>query len=158
MKTLSLLLLAASLLRADGGKPQWRSRAGPYEVSVFTAPVPLRAGPADISVLVELETDKSLVLDADVSMRFQDISVSATHALATNKIMYAANVSLSSPGTWDCELVVRGPKGTGSAHGAIEVIPAEQPLRHYWPYFAMVPAGILLFILNQRLKARQRRV
>jgi hypothetical protein len=145
------------MLRADGGALQWKSHAGPFAVSVFTAPVPLRVGPADISVLVERAEDHSVVLDADVVLRLSSLTVNATRAAATNKIMYAAEVSLPS-GNLDVELTVRSSIGRGTAHGRVEVLPPERPLGRDWPYFAVVPACLLLFILNQLLKARSRKV
>ena len=38
---------------ADGGLLRARQEAGPFIVSIFTAPEPLRAGPVEVSVLVQ---------------------------------------------------------------------------------------------------------
>ena len=53
-----LLLLSAfaiqpSDLLADGGTVRLSQRQGGYRITVFTAPTPFRAGPVDISVLVQ---------------------------------------------------------------------------------------------------------
>src|SRR5437588_12678333 len=49
----SLLLPPSSFARADGGAVRLCERAGNYQLAVFTAPTPFRAGPVDVSVLVQ---------------------------------------------------------------------------------------------------------
>src|SRR5262245_62779881 len=49
----SLILHPSSLAWADGGVPRLSERVGGYRVSVFTSPTPFRAGPVDVSVLVQ---------------------------------------------------------------------------------------------------------
>ena len=53
---LTMMLTALGLeaaVWADGGLLRTRQQAGPFIVSIFTAPEPLRAGPVDVSVLVQ---------------------------------------------------------------------------------------------------------
>ena len=38
---------------ADGGSMRLSGKKGGYQITVFTAPTPFRAGPVDISVLVQ---------------------------------------------------------------------------------------------------------
>ena len=49
----SFFLHPSSFLRADGGTIRLSEQKGNYRITVFTAPTPLRAGPVDISVLVQ---------------------------------------------------------------------------------------------------------
>jgi len=124
-------------------------------MTVFTTPVPLRVGLADISVLVERA--QTPVLDARVNLTLARagepaIQTKATHALATNQLLYAARVTLSSPGTWRIKVQVNEQE----VEGTIEVLPEQQPAAAYWPYFAAVPALVLLFGLNQWLKRKRR--
>ncbi len=49
----SVILHPSSLARADGGAVRLRQRSGGYQIAVFTEPTPLRAGPVDVSVLVQ---------------------------------------------------------------------------------------------------------
>src|SRR5437868_5841580 len=42
-----------SAARADGGMIRLSEQNGKYRITVFTSPAPLRAGPVDISVLVQ---------------------------------------------------------------------------------------------------------
>jgi hypothetical protein len=48
---------------ADGGRVVVVERQGDYRISVFTSPEPLRAGPIDISVLLQdAETGQPIVM------------------------------------------------------------------------------------------------
>src|SRR5262245_5830682 len=57
--SMSLLLIAIAVFdyritaRADGGAEQFERSAGPFVVTVFTTPSPLRAGLVDISLLIQ---------------------------------------------------------------------------------------------------------
>ena len=52
--TITLIVLGLeTAVWADGGTLRTRQQAGPFIVSIFTAPEPLRAGPVDVSVLVQ---------------------------------------------------------------------------------------------------------
>ena len=48
-----LIFRPSSVARADGGVVRLRQRAGGYQIAVFTSPTPIRAGPVDVSVLVQ---------------------------------------------------------------------------------------------------------
>ena len=77
--------------------------------------------------------------------------VVAVTATSANKILYSASVSFPTAGRWRVRIVV----GTTSCETELAVLPAQPPLLAYWPYFAIVPAGIGLFALNQALKRRR---
>ena len=84
---------------------QFRQQVGPLIVTVFSAPVPLRVGSADLSVLVQTVRDASPVLNAEVALQLSSpgspaIHVPATRAQATNKLLYAAHPVLPSAGQW----------------------------------------------------------
>ncbi len=161
----ALLLLTAltslpAPLRADGGTFQFRKQAGPFTVTLFSAPVPLRAGTADLSVLVQ-DQQESALIDAAVTVRLskeneQDIVARATTAQATNKMLDAAQIELPSAGAWQIEVHVTRGALAGSALGSINVLPEEAPFFTYRFYFAVVPVGIALFVLNQWLKKKNK--
>ncbi len=139
---------------------QFRKEAGPFLVTLFSSPSPLRAGPADVSVLVESAQDRTPVLDASVSLRFrtengEETTVAATHEQATNKLLYAALPTISEPGTCSVQVTVARGKERAVVTGNIQVLAGGPVVFHYWPYFAIVPCLVSLFILNQYLKARQ---
>ncbi len=146
-----------ALLFADGGTLQFHKKAGPFLITVFSAPVPLRAGSADFSVMVQDEQDNSPVLDAGVRLRLSktgeaQLKATATTAQATNKLLYAATVDVPAPGQWLVGVEIARGGATVFASGEVKVLPEEPPLFAYWLYFAVVPLGILLFGINQWLK------
>ena len=69
--TLWLLVLSPCLARADGGTLCLLERANGYQVAVFTSPTPLRAGPVDISVLVQDTSTREQVPGARVVIRLR---------------------------------------------------------------------------------------
>jgi hypothetical protein len=98
-----------------------------------------------------------VVLDAVVALRLTktgeaDIRKEATHSLATNKLLYSASLSPPRSGVWRLEVELRGPAGNGSSARSIQVMETESAVGTYWPYFAVVPVFICLFIMNRYLK------
>ncbi len=168
MRWLLLVLIGFCLvprsLKADGGVVQFRQEAGDLVVTLFSTPVPLRSGPADLSVLVEDSATLDAVLDAQVNLTIEQkpgdpLMLEATRREATNKILYAARPAITQPGKWQVTIIVsRRGKSNMEIRGEIEVLPAPPALVVYWPYFAIVPSAIVLFALNQRLKNKQRTV
>lgn len=155
------LHLIASLLIADGGAVLSRTRAGSLIVTVFAAPVPLRAGVTDLSVMVQTAASGTLTLDADVALRLSkpgapEIQIAATRAQSANKLLYAAQPVLPSPGKWHLYVHVQANGNAIAVPVSISVLTADPPLVTYWPYFLVVPLGVLLFIMNQWLKSRLR--
>ncbi len=51
--TLWLDLGANSAVFGDGGAVRFSGQQGDWRITVFTSPTPLRAGPVDVSVLVQ---------------------------------------------------------------------------------------------------------
>src|SRR5581483_5154088 len=108
LKRAALLLFLAALLLADGGTVLFRKQAGPFLIAAFAQPTPVRVGTADISAMVQRVTDQQTILDASVNIhlrqstegRIVEVVAPATHANATNKLLYAAHVKIPSSGTW----------------------------------------------------------
>jgi hypothetical protein len=154
------LCLAARILLADGGIVQFQKQAGPFFVTVFSAPVPLRAGSADLSVMVQNANDRSEVLDCDVTLALsrpgdRDIQAHATRAQATNKLLYVAPIVFPSAGSWHLTVEIKRSGDTVRVNGELTILPELPPLIAHWPYFALVPVAVTLFGLNQWLKARR---
>ena len=159
-----LFSISSRLALADGGVIQIRKEAGPFRITLFSTPAPLRAGPADLSVLVESAKSGETLLDAKVVLLLQPLrgadaskrlELEATRAQATNKLLYAALPDLSEQGEWSVRIDVQEGSRHASAAGTIEVLPPPPALLADWPYFAAVPLLIGLFILNQYLRRRQ---
>ncbi len=143
----------------------FRKRADPFLVTAFGEPVPLRVGTADLSVMVQNAENRSTVLDANVSFRLKksstgsvvEIIASATHARATNKLLYAAHVTLPSAGEWQLSVDVKNGAAAASALSELNVFAQEAPAETYWPYFVIVPLLAVLFVLNRWLRRKWRR-
>jgi hypothetical protein len=155
--------LLSALLWADGGTVLLRKESGPYVVSLFATPTPLRVGTADLSVMVQKTADQSAVLDATVMVRMKkaagdnvvEVAAPASHAKATNKLLYAAQLTLPSEGLWHVSVDVSAAGKTVSVLGEANVSPPQTPLARYWPYFAIVPLIALIFAMNQWLKRKR---
>ncbi len=153
-------MFLAGLLLADGGAVQFRRQSGPLLITVFAAPSPLRAGIADLSVMVEEARNRQTVLDAEVGLRISrpgetDIVLPATRAQAVNKLLYAAYPALPSAGDWRLTVQVNLRGQPIEAEGMITVLPRQPAARKYWLYLALVPLGVVLFVINQWLKSHQ---
>src|SRR5262249_156491 len=64
-----LITVSPGHARADGGTVRLSQRAGGYQVTVFTEPTPLRAGPVDVSVLVQDAATGQALPGAQVTVR-----------------------------------------------------------------------------------------
>jgi hypothetical protein len=103
------LVLAGMLIpargNADGGTLRLSQAQGPFVISVFTAPAPLRVGTADVSVLVQRRAGSAVLLDASVELRARGpdgtlVIQSASRARATTGLLHTALLALPSPGRW----------------------------------------------------------
>jgi hypothetical protein len=160
-RTLTWLLLAASVAHADGGTVRVQQEAGPFRIAVFSAPEPLRAGNADLSVLVQRREDDAPVLGAEVALRLDGpppappIEARATHDAASNKLLYAAIVAIPAPGVWTLRATVREGTDTADVAGEIAVAPRAPRFETLWPYLAGPPVVVLLFAAREWLRRRR---
>ncbi|MBV8550271.1 MAG: hypothetical protein JOY54_03145 [Acidobacteriaceae bacterium] len=169
-KSLRVVLAAAALIAAtgtalaDGGSLIVRKQTGSLVVSVFSGESPVRIGTSDLSVMVQKASDQSAVMDATVMLRLTtrtpagdvtEVVAPATHAKATNKTLYAANVTLPFPGLWRLSAEVTSGAETAGVTADLNVLPQAPPVETYWPYFSVIPFAILLFLFNRWLRGRR---
>jgi hypothetical protein len=150
-------LSVASLAQADGGAIRLSQVRGAYRVTVFTSPVPLSAGPVDISVIVADAADGRPIPDAQVTIRVfpqanpsREISRAATTDAAATKLYQMASFDMNEPGEWSIEVEVDAPLGRATVAASVEV---AQPLPRWidlagWIALPIVP--IALFIARER--------
>ena len=153
----------SSLAWADGGVPRLSERVGGYRVCVFTSPTPIRAGPVDISVLVQDADSGELVPDVRVTIRAMPrgrseiaVSQTATAEAATNKLYRAAVFELTEPGWWDVDVTVEGGRGSARVRFAVE---AADPPPRWWaltPWVGWPALAVALFSLHQVLVRRRK--
>ncbi len=152
---LILLFASRSVQAHGGGTPQLiNAEAGPYWVSVWTDPDPIRVGEFHVTVAVS-EAPKpgsstreagDLVLDAAVLVRAEPVSqngetlvAAATRDNAVNKLFYESDLTLPAEGQWRVDVQVNGTAGAGNAGFDIE---ASSPSTFYtllglgWPLWA----------------------
>lgn len=158
---IAALCLRGAAVRADGGALCLSERQGDYEIAVFTAPTPLRAGPVDVSVLIQNADTHQPVREGRVMIEATRsdrpglvIRRRATNEAATNKLLQAATLDLNQPGTWRVELKVDGPSGDAAFNCDVEV---AEPLPEYltmWRWLAWPVVPIVLFGTHQFLAKR----
>lgn len=166
---IAAVLACVGTAMANGGTLQVsREPAGPYVVTVFTDPSPLRVGDADVSVLVERAGSDDLVHDARVTVTTEPVgrvgqvgTFDATHEQATNKLFYAAQIELPSEGTWRIGVRATGQLGDGGITFDANVGPAgllDRPLLLL--VLAAVPASLALwwFSRSRPVHSRWRRL
>lgn len=159
------LLGSAASAYGDGGRLRMHAPAGPFVVTLFTTPDPLRADDADFSVALERAGSGGLVEDADVRLTLTPMAegergrmeLQATNKAATSAFMQAADVKLPHAGSWKVTVAVRQGSESGECSTMLEVLPAS-PLggQIFWE-IVLVPFALLLFAVHQWLKVRQRR-
>jgi hypothetical protein len=148
--------------RADGGTVQLSRVERGCRLSVFTAPNPLRAGPIDVSVLVQEADSGAPLAQATVEIALmrrarpgQVLHAVATEGGATNKLFRAASVELPAAGWWDVEIVCQTADGPIRGRFAME---AAAPLPRWpavWPWVSWPFAVIALFGVHRWLVGRK---
>jgi len=160
----SFILHPTSLLLADGGAVRLSREQGNYQIAVLTTPTPLRAGPIDISVLVQKAGTHELVPDGQVALKLTprgrpggSVSQLATAQAATNKLFRAAHFELRESGWWDVDVSIDGPLGNADARVELQVaepLPAWQAMCPWfgWPVFVicLFGAGEIIALARRR--------
>jgi hypothetical protein len=169
---MALIFLAASPgARADGGAVIAQETANDLTVTIFASPAPLRAGPADISVMLQDAKTGEPVLDRNVVVSVSSLDVSAgaawvppccsmesssavraTHANAQNKLLQSANVIVPTSGPVAVAVRI---DDSAPIVANLEARPPLPPAAAYWPYLALPPLAIGLFAINRRARHRK---
>ncbi len=172
---LLLALAAPATARADGGLVRASVEQDGLTVTLFTAPTPLRAGVADVSVLVQDARSREPLLDAQVTVHLAaqdgagDVAaghrghhgaghveaVRLTGEAASNKILKAARVELPEPGRYRLRAEVRRGAQRATAAADVEVAPPGARWREIGWALAVPPVAIVLFAVHQALRRRR---
>jgi len=168
----TFLLAVPALLRADGGVVIGQIDRDGLRVTVFAAPVPIRAGPLDVTLLVQEIPSNQPVPDAVVICSVQKVGppspspvrlpawcsaivpgarIPATSAHSRNKLLFGAYLPITEPGRWELTVhLARGPVSFSAAL-PLDVSAPQPPLSTWWPLIALVPAAILLYVWRASL-------
>jgi hypothetical protein len=161
------LALAAALLVwagartafADGGRLRASEDVGAFRVAIFTAPEPVLAGRADVSVLVQDRASGEAVLDADVTLELlgpggaRSVVTAGRHA--RNRLFYGAQVELA-PGAWIAAARVRRGASEAVVRASFEVRDSRRAAVA-WPYLSIPPCAVVLYAANRGLRNRGRK-
>lgn len=158
-----LLIMLATVVHADSGVVRASEIDGPWRLTVFSEPTPLRAGRVDLSVLVQGAEDDEPILDAVISLLLEhadeevdSLLIEATREAATNRLLYSAEFELPEPGPWLVHAsAMRGDDVARIAFGldAGEPLP---PILDLWVWLALPAIAIVLVAINQWLQRRHR--
>jgi hypothetical protein len=170
---LALSLLAVASCCADGGAIVTKQTVNGFDVTVFASPAPLRAGPVDVSVLVQ-QAEKP-ILDAAVEVAWNPSSSSspewappccamesdteripALRAHSNNRFLYSAIVQMKSSGRSQLEVVVSQGDREARLSCALDVGQPLPPALAFWPWLIFPPVAVAGFALHQNL-AKSRR-
>ncbi len=157
----SLVLHLSSLARADGGAVRLRQRAGGYQIAVFTSPTPFRAGPVDVSVLVQDAATGECMPEARVTVCMKahgagrTIQRPATTEAATNRLFHAAVFVLPESGRWDVEVAIEAPHGPALLRFEVDADGPAPRWLELWPWFTWPAIVVVLFGLHQVLVRRK---
>ena len=148
------------IARADGGIVIFQRASSPFIITLFSTEMPLRPGPADLSVLLEKTEGHLPILDAQVFIELEHergtiIRAAATRTQARNKLLYCSLIDVPLSGPWKMRVhVIHGNDATEVLTDL--VVAAPQPLLlSYWKLTAAPAVIIILFILNQWLRRRR---
>lgn len=176
MRFLIPLFVLISSVWADGGRIVGEKNLPETQVILFAHPTPLCAGPTEFSVfLVHAKTQKP-VLDAIVFLQCRKISapipelawkgpgcispgvdLQAKRGQSGNQLLYTATQVLPEPGLWEIEVRINREGKSLSIPFPLKVERPAPAWLAWWPFFAMVPCGILLYFWRLRLLKSQRR-
>ena len=140
--------------RADGGSLRLSGVHGCYQINVFTAPTPLRAGDVDISALVLDAATGDPVTEVQVTVRMTksgrlDLEYPATTEAATNKLFRAARFKLPEPGRWQLQVEIGGLDGPAVIGGEVDVAEPLPRWREMWPWICWPVVAVAVFIIHQ---------
>ena len=151
------LFVLVQIARADGGSVICQRTSAAFTITLFSSEMPLRSGPADLSVLLEQPVAQTPILDARVFIALEHesgaiIRTEATRDQARNKLLYCSLLTLPKSGRWKTSLhVVRGNEKADLVYDLFVAAPPSVLLCH-WKLISLPPVIIVLFIINQSLR------
>ena len=144
-----LLATVSSVLAHGGGELRvGAAAAGPYLVSVWTAPPTPRADePVHVTVSVADPQTEEPLLDTDVVVALVApnreeplLAKSATTAAAGNRLFYETDFTVAETGQYEIIVTVTGAAGQGEVNFMLDVAPPSSP----WGMWAVVGLGVVL--------------
>jgi hypothetical protein len=158
----AFLAILPAVASADAGAVRASKRDDKCQLTVFTDPTPLRAGPVDVSVFVQDTDTGQAILDSLIDIEVaprgrssEKIRLTATSAAASNKLFQAANFNLPHAGWWAFKVVVRHPTNTVDLHFELEAGDSLPTWRSLWLWFCWPFFVVAVFALIHRGPTQQ---
>jgi hypothetical protein len=147
---------------ADGGAMLLNIKKGGYQITVFTAPTPFRAGPVDISTLVQDASTGDPLTHVQATVRMTKsgriaLEYPATAEAATNKLFRAAQFELPEPGRWEMQVQIEGLYGPAVIGAELEAAEPVPRWREMWLWICWPALAIAPIVLHQVLVQRKGR-
>ncbi|MDX2079862.1 MAG: hypothetical protein SFU53_03690 [Terrimicrobiaceae bacterium] len=171
--TLVIWLVGSGMAWADGGVVLARDERDGIVVTVFAAPFPLHVGANDVSVLVQKGREVVGDFSARVTLRPVEITESrdewlelcntlngigltgeAVPSAQGNRLLRSAWIGLPASGRWEVSVDVAVDGRSFAIRRPVDVKPPPNPWAAWWPFLAMVPAVVGLYVWRQRLRRR----
>jgi hypothetical protein len=153
---LAFIAIRPTAANADAGAIRASKRDQNCQVTVFTDPTPLRAGPVDVSVFVQDTDTGQAILDSLIDIEVaprgrssEKIRLNATSAAASNKLFQATNFDLPHAGWWAFTVVVRRPTNNMDLRFELEAGDSLPPWRSLWLWFSWPFFVVLLFAMSR---------
>ncbi len=147
----------------DGGAVCVSKQHGDYLVTVFAAPLPFRAGPVDISVLIQNASTGEPAPEMRVTVCMTKpnqapLMCSATREAATNKLLQSAQLELPEPGRWELEVRVDNEQEPVVIRGELDAAAPLARWRELWLWIGWPALAVGLFVMHQRMARRSSKV
>lgn len=164
LQVLLLALLSAAGAWADGEVVVASEIADGWRVSLLASPWPLRAGPADFSVLVQDAVSGDPAPDAEISLEVRSLMPGPASAPPSrlpairggrgNPLFHSARLALPRAGRWRVRVWVAEPALPELAAVDLEVAPAASLFARHGFALSLPVLGVGLFWLHQQLRRR----
>lgn len=159
------ILGIASMALADGGTVRAAKAVDGWQITVLADPTPMRAGKADVSVMVQNEAGEPIMDDLHVVVstsrpeRHAPLMRSiATRQASKNKLYLSAVVDLPAMGEWNfaVEASERMPGSKVRRLEFTETVGAPMAKwEEFWQWIFIPLPIILLFVIRAKAKARR---
>lgn len=161
---LVVALLCAPTAGADAGVVVGSAVAHGWRVSLLASPWPLRAGPAEFSVLLQDAATREPVLDAELALDVHlldparapvaPIRVRAVRGAGGNPLLHSARLELPVSGRWRVVVGEVDASLPALAGIEVEVAPGASLLARHGVALSLPFVGLALFGLHQHLSRR----
>jgi hypothetical protein len=160
MLALPFVVIWCAAASGDGGSMRLSAIKSGYRITVFTAPVPFRAGLVDISTLVQDASTGEPMTQARVTVRMTSpgrlaLECPATTEAATNKLFRAAKFELPEPGRWEIQVQVDGSHGQAELGCEVEAAKPLARLPQMWLWIGWPAVVVALFGVHEWRRTRR---